>query len=99
MTEIKTSAMRHVEHHADICIVGGGLSGLCAALAAAPFVATFISAISGILELIAINVLGDSFAGVVCLIIGVPGLVIGLLLLARNVKETNNIDIEAVRLN
>ncbi len=70
-----------------------------AALAAAPFVATFISAISGILELIAINVLGDSFAGVVCLIIGVPGLVIGLVLIARNVKETNNIDIETVRLN
>ena len=70
-----------------------------AALAAAPFFATFITMISGILELIAINVLGDSFAGVVCLIIGVPGLVIGLLLLARNVKETNNIDIEAVRLN
>ena len=35
MTEIKTGAMRHVEHHADLCIVGGGLSGLCAALAAA----------------------------------------------------------------
>lgn len=35
MIQIKTGAMRHVEHKADICIVGGGLSGLCAAIAAA----------------------------------------------------------------
>ena len=35
MTEIKTGAMHQVEHHADLCIVGGGLSGLCAAIAAA----------------------------------------------------------------
>ena len=35
MTEIKTSAFRHIEHNVDFCIVGGGLAGLCAALAAA----------------------------------------------------------------
>ena len=35
MLQIKTGAMRHIEHKADICIVGGGLSGLCAAIAAA----------------------------------------------------------------
>lgn len=27
--------MRRLEHHADLCVVGGGISGLCAALAAA----------------------------------------------------------------
>ena len=35
MTGIKTDAMRQVEHRVDLCIVGGGLSGLCAAIAAA----------------------------------------------------------------
>ena len=28
-------ALRHVNHDADVCVVGGGLAGLCAALAAA----------------------------------------------------------------
>ncbi len=32
---IHTSKMPHFEHEADLCIVGGGLSGVCAALAAA----------------------------------------------------------------
>ena len=33
--QIKTDAMRHLEHRADLCIVGGGLSGMIAAIAAA----------------------------------------------------------------
>ena len=33
--EIKTGGMRHVMHRADICIVGGGLSGMVAAISAA----------------------------------------------------------------
>lgn len=32
---IKTDAMLHVEHHADLCIIGGGLSGMIAAISAA----------------------------------------------------------------
>ncbi len=32
---IKTSAFRRIEHRTDLCIIGGGLTGLCAALAAA----------------------------------------------------------------
>ena len=33
--QIKTDALRHVEHTADLCIVGGGLSGMAAAISAA----------------------------------------------------------------
>ncbi len=33
--QIKTDAMRHIEHTADLCVVGGGLSGMIAALSAA----------------------------------------------------------------
>ncbi|MGM9643238.1 MAG: FAD-dependent oxidoreductase [Eubacteriales bacterium] len=32
---VKTSAMRRIDHETDLCIVGGGLTGLCAAIAAA----------------------------------------------------------------
>ena len=32
---IKTNGMRHIEHNTDLCIIGGGLTGLCAAIAAA----------------------------------------------------------------
>lgn len=32
---VKTNGMRHIEHTADLCIIGGGLTGLCASLAAA----------------------------------------------------------------
>ena len=32
---VKTNGMRHIEHTADLCIIGGGLTGLCAAIAAA----------------------------------------------------------------
>ncbi len=32
---IKTDAMRHVDHSCDICIIGGGLSGMAAAISAA----------------------------------------------------------------
>ncbi len=32
---IKTNGLRHVEHHADFCVVGGGLSGMFAAISAA----------------------------------------------------------------
>ena len=32
---VKTNGMRHIEHETDLCIVGGGLTGLCAAIAAA----------------------------------------------------------------
>ena len=33
--QIKTDALRHIEHTADLCIVGGGLSGMIAAISAA----------------------------------------------------------------
>ena len=33
--QIKTDALRHTEHKCDLCIVGGGLSGMFAAIAAA----------------------------------------------------------------
>lgn len=32
---IKTDAMRHIEHRADLCVVGGGLAGMIAAISAA----------------------------------------------------------------
>lgn len=32
---VKTNGMRHIEHETELCIIGGGLTGLCAALAAA----------------------------------------------------------------
>ena len=32
---VKTNGMRHIEHETDLCIIGGGLTGLCAAIAAA----------------------------------------------------------------
>ena len=32
---IDTGKMRHITHETDLCIIGGGLSGLCAAVAAA----------------------------------------------------------------
>ena len=32
---VKTSAMRRIDHIADLCIIGGGLSGMAAALCAA----------------------------------------------------------------
>ena len=33
--QIKTDALRHAEHKCDLCVVGGGLSGMFAAIAAA----------------------------------------------------------------
>lgn len=35
MLTVKTDTMRHVDHHCDLCVVGGGLSGMCAAISAA----------------------------------------------------------------
>lgn len=32
---VKTDVMRHVNHECDLCVVGGGLSGMCAAISAA----------------------------------------------------------------
>ena len=32
---VKTNGMRRIEHQTDLCIIGGGLTGLCAAIAAA----------------------------------------------------------------
>lgn len=32
---IKTDAMKHIEHKCDLCIIGGGLSGIAAAISAA----------------------------------------------------------------
>ena len=32
---VKTNGMRRIEHETDLCIIGGGLTGLCAAIAAA----------------------------------------------------------------
>ena len=35
MLTVKTDTMRHVDHRCDLCVVGGGLSGMCAAISAA----------------------------------------------------------------
>lgn len=35
MLTVKTDTMRHTDHHCDFCVIGGGLSGMCAAISAA----------------------------------------------------------------
>ena len=30
-----TQKLREIQHHADVCVIGGGLAGMCAAIAAA----------------------------------------------------------------
>jgi len=46
--------------------------------------------------LLLINMLGDASAGMVSLCISAPGMLIGLLIISWKVRETKNVNLEAV---
>lgn len=56
-----------------------------------------ISTFSGLAVTILLNVLGDAKTGLVCLIVAVPGMIVGLILLCAKVKETKGIDLSSIK--
>ncbi|MCL1855709.1 MAG: MFS transporter [Clostridia bacterium] len=65
-------------------------------LAVQPILSTLFSAAALGAGLLLINLLGDASAGLVCLGISVPGMLIGLLIISWKVRETKNVNLEAV---
>lgn len=61
-----------------------------------PIFSGVIYSVSLFASMILINVLGDAKIGIICLLIGVPGMIISLILMSVKVKETKGIDLGSV---
>lgn len=68
-------------------------------MAVQPIVSGAIYAISMVLAIVLVNILGDAAIGMTCLCISIPGLVIGLVILFLKTKETKGVDMGAVHGN
>lgn len=66
-------------------------------MAVQPVVNSMIYMLAGNLVLILGNVLGDAAIGTTCLLVSVPGMVLGLVIMMLKVKETKGVDMGAIR--
>ena len=65
-------------------------------LAIQPIICGMFVAVSGAIATVLLNIMGDAYAGIISVSIAVPAVLVGFILVVRNVKETKDFKLEDV---